>query len=118
MFKFVALAALLVASAASAETLKLAHHYNATGEGPDGSKYSGEVTVDVTSDTTFSIRWKIGSTVYKGFGMRHGDMLAAAFYNDSASGVVMYEVDGDALDGTWTFKGERGTGTEKLTPAD
>ena len=59
------------------ETLKLASTYDETGTNPDGSKYTGTATVEIISDTTFSIRWKIGSTVYSGFGMRRGDTLAA-----------------------------------------
>jgi hypothetical protein len=119
MIRGLAIGVLLIwASSAAADTLKLAHHYNANGAGPDGSKYSGTVTIDITSDTTFSIRWDIGGTIYNGFGMRRGTMLSAAFYNDKSSGLVMYEVQGDGLDGNWTFKGESGTGTEHLTPVD
>ena len=72
----------------------------------------------MTSETTFSIHWDIGGTKYEGFGMRRGDMLATAFSSDKSTGLAMYQVQGDGLDGTWTFKGEDGTGTEHLTPVD
>ena len=108
----------LFTSYASAETLQLAHHYKATGAGPDGSQYTGEVTIDITSDTTFAISWDIGGTIYKGFGMRRNDVLAASFFSGKSSGLAMYQVQGDGLDGQWTFKGENGSGTEHLTPVE
>lgn len=109
---------IVAASSAAADTLHLAHHYKATGEGPDGSKYSGDVTVEVTSDTTFSIHWDIDGTIYNGFGMRRNDILSAAFASDKAAGLAMYQVQGDGLEGSWTFKGESGVGKEHLTPVD
>jgi hypothetical protein len=119
MFRLATLVFVVFASyAQAAETLSLAHHYKATGEGPDGSKYTGDVKIDITSDTTFSIQWDIGGTHFDGFGMRRNDVLSASFFSGKSAGLVIYEVQGDGLDGIWTFKGENGVGTERLTPAD
>src|SRR4051794_5275256 len=73
----IALAA--AAMPAWAETMMLASTYDEVGTNPNGSSYTGTVNVEVISDTTFKIRWKIGSTVYSGFGMRMNDTLAATY---------------------------------------
>ena len=68
---------LALAVAARADTLMLAPKYDVAGTNPNGSKYAGTATIEVISDTTFAIRWEIGSSVFKGFGMRMNDSLAA-----------------------------------------
>ena len=74
-------------------------------------------TVEVISDTTFNIKWKIGSAVYSGFGMRRGDTLAATYQVNGQPGLIMYTVgDGGVLSGNWSIRGENGSGTDKLTP--
>jgi hypothetical protein len=74
---------------ALADTLNLASTYDEVGTNADGSKYTGTATVDVISDTTFSIKWKIGSTVYSGFGMRRGDTLAATYQVNGQPGLIV-----------------------------
>ena len=112
-----ALAFLAAVTPASAETLTLAPKYTATGTNPDGSKYTGTATVQPQSDTTFAIQWSIGGSVYKGFGMRRNDALAATYTIDGEPGLVIYKVDGNGLDGLWAVRGENGNGTEHLTPS-
>ncbi len=107
----------LVTIAAQADSLTLAPSYKAAGKNPDGSAYTGTVTIKVISDTTYTIEWKIGSSVLKGFGMRQGDTLAATYMLDGQPGLVMYKVqEGGTLSGTWAIKGESGSGSETLTP--
>lgn len=102
---------------ALADTLKLASTYDEVGTNADGSKYTGTATVEVISDTTFSIKWKIGSTVYSGFGMRRGDTLAATYQVNGQPGLIMYTVgEGGVLNGNWSIRGEDGNGTDRLTP--
>jgi len=113
-----ALAFSLLAWSACAETLTLASHYKATGTNPDGSAYSGDVKIDVISDTTFSIVWTIDGVKYKGFGMRRNDALAATYEIDGEPGLVIYHVDGDGLNGLWAIRGHNGNGTERLAPAN
>jgi hypothetical protein len=114
-FAFSALTA--IAGSAQAKTLTLASTYDATGTNPDGSKYTGTATVEIISDTTFTIRWTIGGAVYKGFGMRMNDALSATYTIDGEPGLVIYKVDSDGtLDGLWAIRGRDGNGTETLTP--
>ena len=74
-----ALAFIVVAVTAHADTLVLAPKYNVDGTNPNGSKYAGTATIEVISDTTFTIRWEIGSSVFKGFGMRMNELVAATY---------------------------------------
>jgi hypothetical protein len=107
----------LVTLSARAETLTLASSYKATGKNGDGSSYTGTVTVKVISDTTYTIEWKVGDTVTKGFGMRMGDTLSATYTLDGQPGLIIYKVQDDGtLSGIWAIKGESGTGSEVLTP--
>ena len=112
-----ALAFLAIVSSASAESLTLATKYDAVGTNPDGSKYTGTATVQILSDTTFAIQWTINGTVYKGFGMRRNDALAATYTIDGEPGLVIYKVDGNGLNGLWAIRGENGNGSEHLTPS-
>jgi hypothetical protein len=105
------------ATVAGAESLTLAPKYDAVGTNPNGSKYTGTVTIKILSDTTFAIQWSIDGTTYKGFGMRRNDALAATYMIDGEPGLVVYKVDGNGLDGLWTVRGENGNGTEHLTPS-
>jgi len=112
-----AVALLATTVAARADTLTLASAYDGTGTNPDGSKYTGTVSVKVVSDTTFLIEWSIGDATYKGFGMRLNDTLAATYMIDDEPGLVMYKVGNDGtLNGLWTIRGKNGSGTERLTP--
>jgi hypothetical protein len=113
-----ALVFLAFVTSASAESLTLATKYDAVGTNPDGSKYTGTVTVQIISNTTFAIQWSIGGTTYKGFGMRRNDALAATYTIDGEPGLVVYKVDGNDLDGLWAVRGENGNGTEHLTPSN
>jgi hypothetical protein len=99
------------------DKLKLAPTYDETGTNPNGSKYTGTATVEIISDTTFSIRWKIGSTTYNGFGMRMNDTLAATYMVDGQPGLIVYKVGDDGtLSGLWAIRGQNGNGTDRLTP--
>jgi hypothetical protein len=102
---------------AFADTLKLASTYDEVGTNADGSKYTGTATVEVISDTTFNIKWKIGSTVYSGFGMRRDDNLAATYMVNGQPGLIVYKVgEGGVLNGLWAIRGQNGNGTDRLTP--
>ena len=109
---------LVVATAASADALTLASTYKAVGTNADGSKYTGTVAIEILSDTTFGIQWTIGDSIYKGFGMRRNDALAATYTINGQPGLIIYRVEGNGLDGLWSIRGQNGSGTEHLTPAD
>jgi hypothetical protein len=116
--RFICAVAFLAASvAAHAEPLTLASKYSATGTNPDKSQYTGTVSVEVISDTTFTIEWSIGGDTYKGFGMRNDNALAATYTINGEPGLVIYKVGDDhVLRGVWAIRGESGSGTEVLTP--
>jgi hypothetical protein len=101
---------------AYAEPLHLASHYAASGSNPDGSQYTGSADVNVISDTTFSIVWKIEGQRYEGFGMRLNDALAATYMINGEPGLIIYKVDGNGLTGAWAIRGHDGVGTEHLRP--
>jgi hypothetical protein len=109
-------AAAVMAPPAVADTMTLASKCDAKGTNPDGSSYTGTVSVKVVSDTTFTIEWQIGDATYKGFGMRMNDSLAATYMIDGEPGLVLYKVDGTGLHGLWTIRGHNGSGTETLLP--
>jgi hypothetical protein len=115
---FFALFCLLgLAVASHADTLTLAPKYDVAGTNPDGSKYAGTATIEGTSDTTFTIRWDTGSSVFEGFGMRTSDSAAATFMIESNPGLIIYKADDNGvLNGLWSIHGRDGTGMERLTP--
>ena len=118
-FLAVVIAFFLLAISANADTLQLSSRYKAVGKNADGSSYTGTVAVKVISDTTFSIEWKSGGSLTKGFGMRLNDVLSATYMLNGQPGLVIYKVQSDgSLTGIWAIKGESGNGSETLTPQD
>lgn len=111
-----ALGLIFTALPAQAETMTLAQHYTVSGKNADGSSYTGKADVEVISDTTFSIVWRIAGSVYKGFGMRMNDSLAATYTIDGEPGLIIYEARDGQLAGLWAIKGQNGSGSETLTP--
>jgi len=107
----------LLVISAHAEVLQLASSYKAVGKNGDGSDYTGTVSVKVISDTTFSIEWKIGGSVTKGFGMRMNDTLSATYMLNGQPGLIIYKVQNDgSMSGIWAIRGLSGNGSETLTP--
>lgn len=108
---------LAAVAVAHAEPLMLAKSYDAAGTNPDGSKYTGTVSIKLISDTTFAIEWNIGGELYKGFGMRRNDTLAATYTVGGEPGLMIYQVDDKGvMRGAWAVRGENGNGSELLTP--
>lgn len=118
MIRTICAAVLLgVAMPASAERLKLASTYDEVGINLEGAKYTGTATVEIISDTTFSIRWTIGNATYSGFGMRRDDNLSATYMINGEPGLIIYKVgEGGVLNGLWAIRGQNGNGTDRLTP--
>jgi len=91
--------------------------YAVAGTNFDGSAYSGEAVITLTSKTTCVIEWKTGGTTSDGICMRNDDAFAASYVLGDSIGLVVYKVKSDgSLDGLWTIAGKEGNGTEVLTP--
>ena len=74
----------------------------------------GGVAVKVRLDVLDNVTQ--GSTA-EGICMRNGPAFTAAYVMGNAIGLVIYEILPDGtLDGLWTVAGQRGNGTEGLTP--
>ena len=114
---------ILVASAlAASATLALADgdvggKYKVEGTNFDGSKYSGEAEVTITSGTTCNIEWNTGGVTSSGICMRNDDAFSAAYVmKDGAVGLIIYKMKDDhSMEGIWTLSGKDGSGTEVLT---
>lgn len=91
--------------------------YSVEGTNHNGSRYSGDAEITLTSDTTCEIVWETGGTTSKGICSRNGDAFAAAYTLGTAIGLVIYKMQPDgSMQGLWTIAGQPGTGTEVLTP--
>ena len=85
--------------------------YDVQGTSPDGSKYSGTVTVTQTGQT-FKVIWLIGSDKYTGTAIGDKDFLAISYVSGGDSGLALYGADGGNWKGIWTYAGGTTMGTE------
>ena len=110
------LSATCLITAASAQAI--GGRYKVAGTNANGSTYSGEADITLTSETTCEIVWKTGSSTSEGICMRNDASFAAGYKMDDGSvGLIIYKVAKDgSMDGLWTIAGNGGAGTEKLTP--
>ncbi|MBM3481736.1 MAG: hypothetical protein FJX66_00375 [Alphaproteobacteria bacterium] len=107
----------LIAAAGAAHADDTLRFYSVQGTNPNGSPYGGAAVIEATSPDTCNIVWKTGSTESKGFCMRSGNILSAAYILGEVVGLVIYEIKPDgSLQGTWTIADKPGVGTEILTP--
>lgn len=90
--------------------------YSVQGTNPDGSRYTGEATIALASDTSCVIEWTIADTVFEGICMLYGDTFAASYVTGDQVGLAIYKLTGGGvLEGAWTFTGVDGAGGEILT---
>jgi hypothetical protein len=91
--------------------------YRVDGTNLNGTTYSGEAQITLTSDTTCEIQWVTGSTTSVGICMRNDNAFSAAYRMGDVIGLVIYKVmDDGSMQGLWTIAGNGGAGTEVLTP--
>ncbi|TPN86522.1 hypothetical protein FJ987_06085 [Mesorhizobium sp. CU2] len=91
--------------------------YTVAGTNFDGSKYGGEATITLTSDTTCTIHWETGGSTSDGICMRNDNAFSAGYAMGKEIGLVVYKIEEDgSLHGLWTIAGQNGNGTETLTP--
>lgn len=94
--------------------------YVVNGVRPDGSKYTGTLSVvslgaDPYDNETYSLTWTIDQKQIIGLGIYHDDLLSAA-YGSQGCGLVSYTLDEDGeLDGTWGDVASQSFGTELIT---
>lgn len=87
---------------------QLAGNYYLEGKNPDGTVYTGKVTIN-DKINHYEIIWKIGNQTYYGAGILD-EMI---FRVQWERGLVTYIIKEDgSLDGSWA----NGMGTETLTP--
>lgn len=87
----------------------LSGSYKAEGRNPDGSAYSGSVTI-VDIGGTVGMTWRIGSTSYKGKGALDGRVLTVNWGDDAP--VIYVVMPNGVLYGTWA----KGRALERLLP--
>ncbi len=90
-------------------TKRIEGQYSATGRNPNGTTYSGIVSI-TKKNGAYMFVWKIGNSTYSGSGYLEGDILTV---NWGAPYPVIYKAQADgSLTGTWN----NGTAAENLTP--
>ena len=117
MLKKLALAAVFAAGfSTAASAVDLGGSYEVQGTNPNGTKYSGNAEIVVTSENTCRITWNTGNES-SGICMRNGVAFAAGYVLAEKVGLIIYEIrDDGTLDGLWTIADQEGVGTELLIP--
>ena len=101
----------------TAHAQSIGGRYQVEGTNLNGTTYSGEAQITLTSETTCEIEWVTGSTSSIGICMRNDNSFSAAYRMGDAVGLVIYKVmDDGTMHGLWTIAGNGGAGAEVLTP--
>ena len=91
---------LTMAFAAPASAVDFGGKYKVEGTNINGTKYGGEATITVTSETTCEIKWVTGDTTSEGICMRNDDSFAAGY-----------------MMGTWNQRADHAAGVDTLCRA-
>ena len=119
MRKLLMSAAFAAMSIMPAAAQSIGGSYSVAGTNFDGSPYTGDVEITLTSETTCVIKWTTGGSTSDGICMRNDDAFSAGYVMGSDIGLVVYKMmDDGSLHGLWTIAGKNGNGTEVLTPAN
>lgn len=86
-----------------------------SGKNPNGSTYSGKVSITPVGDT-YSVHWSLnGGGGYSGAGIREGDLFIVGWGEaGKGAGVVAYQKNGGSLVGKWASPGSGALGKETL----
>ena len=91
-------------------------NYAVTGSNPNGTGYSGNLTV-TKRDDVYQFSWKSGDREYDGVGVRTDDTVAVSFTEGAdgqGCGVVLYKIGADgSLDGRSGYWGVNSSESEK-----
>ncbi len=117
MKKYAIALALLTGFSLPVAAQSIGGQYRVEGTNFDGSPYSGQAEIILTSDTSCDIRWITNSTEAGGICMRNDNSFAAGYKLGDEIGLVIYKIMPDGtLNGLWTIAGKSGAGTEVLIP--
>ena len=94
-----ALVALAAPATLHAQAGNVSGLYQVQGRNPDGSSYSGSVTVQETAQGAVTFSWVVGQRSYAGSGQRSGSVVTVN-WGSSAPAVYVVMSDG-SLHGTW-----------------
>lgn len=108
-FAITALTATMAFGATHAVAQPVGGNYTAEGRNPDGSTYSGQVSISERGDGV-AMSWHIGSQKYSGRGFRDGRVLTVNWGDKHP--VVYVVMPSGELHGTWS----NGRALEKLVP--
>lgn len=112
-----ALGLLLAASLASPAEAQRNGNYEVNGTNPDGSTYTGSMTIQQVGLASWRVRWQIGQSQVEGYAMSVGSVFSVGFVVGDRPGMSIYEVAPDGgMSGQWTLVGSSAIGTENLTP--
>jgi hypothetical protein len=100
----------LFARATEAAAPVPAGRYKVAGRNPDGTNYSGTVSISSQGGGRFHVGWRTGSTSYRGTGTLEGNLLVVDW--GSAMPVVYALGEDGSLRGLW----DGGKGEETLIP--
>jgi len=101
------LAAGMMALAAPVAAQSISGNYRAEGRNPDGTPYSGVVTIREEGAMVY-IAWRVGNQGYNGTGTRNGDIIWIDWGSDYP--IVYLRMPSGQLHGTWA----NGTALERL----
>jgi hypothetical protein len=117
--RHVLLATALVTGLAAPALAQRAGTYGVEGQGADGSRYEGSVTLAPLGQNTWRVTWRVGSDTAEGVGILipQGPLLVVGYTMGGQTGVAAYAVQDDGrLLGTWTQGLGGGIGTEVMRP--
>lgn len=91
--------------------------YDIAGTNPDGTDYTGTLTLEQIGLLSFRVQWTIGPDVIDGVGMVSGLTFATAFSLSGQPSMGVYELrpNGEIV-GQWTVMGAFAAGRETLRP--
>jgi hypothetical protein len=107
----------LVVSITCAQAQSIGGRYQVQGKNFDGSTYSGQAEITVTTENTCRIVWNTGGQISRGICMRNDNAFSAAYQLGNKIGLIIYQVRPDgSMTGLWTIADQRGVGQEILLP--
>jgi hypothetical protein len=85
------------------------------GKNPNGSAYTGSVTIEKTGDT-YAFTWTVAGETYPGIGIDVGEGKVLVAYGKNNFGVIAYDMSNmdEVVQGRWAAHGQRVIGIERI----